>query len=218
MNHPDPLTLNQVAAEAGVSRSTVKRRLSDLENAGAYRLPSGEWRVPRDALTVFEGGSRGSSSEPRDPGVNEPRDPREPPPDEPRDPPPATASMDDADGARDELVVARLEAAEWRARAEERAERITDLTRRAEAAEARLDAMITSQTALALTLKEHQQLAAVSTASPEPERGRPQDSQAPTPQTTPTPSPAESREPDRAASGQPVRLGERISRWFGRRG
>lgn len=210
VTHPEPLSLNQAAEAARVSRSTVKRRLEDLVKAGAYRAPSGEWRIPVAALSVLTDGSSGSDGEPLDPR-REPRDP------------PQEGTSEDLKAAREELVHARLEAAEWRARAEERSERIVELARRAEAAEERLDRMITSQTALALTLKEQQQLTAAATApreatEPDPPPAEPAyESQhepvAPrAPVETPSPAPQPVHESS-SESERPLTMRERYRRW-----
>ena len=98
------MSLGQAVATTGVSTSTLRRRLTAGEIAGAERLPSGGWSIPVAGLIAA--------------GLT----PRQTPPDTPPPAPVATDAALTAEVAHLRAEVARLEAI-----AAERAERITDL-------------------------------------------------------------------------------------------
>ena len=98
------MSLGQAVATTGVSTSTLRRRLTAGEIAGAERLPSGGWSIPVAGLIAA--------------GLT----PRQTPPDTPTAAPVATDAALTAEVAHLRAEVARLEAI-----AAERAERITDL-------------------------------------------------------------------------------------------
>ena len=51
---PEELTIGEVADHFRVTKRTVQRWLMEDELPGAYQLPGGAWRIPREALEYIK--------------------------------------------------------------------------------------------------------------------------------------------------------------------
>lgn len=172
-------TMKEAAAVAGVSVSTLRRRRSDLEAAGATIEPGG-WQVPVTAL-IATGLMKGEGSRPA-PAV-------------PESVTASTHSGEDISRLLERLRELESEVQEWRRRAEvaearaEERERALDSLRVANEAERMALRMLTSQAPPAA--------AAPMPAPQEPAAAEP----APQPETPAQPAPRSAQQPQQPSRG-----------------